>query len=248
VQETFSRLTSTPVREDLPTWSPDGRFLYYVVVDGENRNVLFRVPADASGSPEAVLTADGALEDIDMSADGRLMVFKVANAERNDDDIWYVDFRADSVPRPFLSTEADEEGVGISPDGRWLAYESDESGRDEVYIRAFPGGGARIPISLDGGTDPIWAHSGTELFFMDRARDMLVAARLEIGASVTVAARDALFPVGGYEWGSGEIQHAIAPDDQSFLFIGDRMLTTDDPGELILVLNFFEELKERAGS
>jgi serine/threonine-protein kinase len=245
VQETFSRLTSTPGRADLPTWSPDGRFLYYVVITGDSTNVLFRVPADASGSPEAVLTADFALEDVDMSAEGRFAVFKVEGEAGANDDVWYADLQGDGVPKPFLSTAADEEGIGISPDGRWLAYESDESGRDEVYIRAFPDGGARIPISLDGGTDPLWAHSGRELFFMDRSRDMLIAAQLEIDETVTVTSREELFPVTGYEWGSGEIQHAVTPDDQSFLFIGDRTLRTEDRGELVLVLNFFEELKER---
>lgn len=132
-----------------------------------------------------------------MSADGRFMVFKVDGPGGNNDDIWYVDLQGDSVPRPFLSTEFDEEGIGISPDGRWLAYESDESGRDQVYVRSFPGGGARIPISLDGGSDPIWANSGVELFYMNGSRELVAA---------------------------------------------------DDPGELLLVLNWFEELKARVGN
>ncbi len=248
VQESFSPLTSTAEREDLPIWSPDGRFLYYVVVQGGDLNSVYRVPADASGPPEVVLTADSPLEDIDMSADGRYMVFKVDGPGGDNDDIWYADLQGDSVPKPFLATEFDEEGIGISPDGRWLAYESNESGRDEVYVRAFPGGGARIPISLDGGRDPIWANSGVELFYMNGSRE-LVAAQLDIGESVIVTAREPLFFVGGYEWGGGEIQHAIAPDDQSFYFIGDRALVSaDDPGELLLVLNWYEELKARVGN
>ncbi|GMR13063.1 MAG: hypothetical protein BMS9Abin29_1262 [Gemmatimonadota bacterium] len=247
-QESFSRLTSTTEREDLPVWSPDGRFLYYVIVQGTARNSVFRIPTDASGPAEVVVTADMQLEDIDMSADGRFLVFKANGPSGNQDDIWYVDLQGDSVPKPFLATRFDEEGIGISPDGRWLAYESNESGRDEVYIRSFPGGGARIPISLDGGKDPIWANSGAELFYMNSSRE-LVAAQLDIGETVIVASREALFPVGGYEWGGGEIQHAIAPDDQSFYFIGNRELSVGgDPGELLLVLNWYEELKERVGN
>ncbi|MFV2074209.1 MAG: TolB family protein [Thermoanaerobaculales bacterium] len=87
VQESFSPLTSTVEREDLPIWSPDGRFLYYVVVQGGDRNSVYRVPADASGPPEVVLTADTQLEDIDMSADGRYMVFKAQGPAGNQDDI-----------------------------------------------------------------------------------------------------------------------------------------------------------------
>jgi serine/threonine-protein kinase len=117
------------------------------------------------------------------------------------------------------SSTAQEFSPSLSPDGRWLAYASDESGRDEVYIRPFPNAeSAKYIVSRNGGREPLWSHSGKELFFRTPDGEF-VAAEIASGVTPTVSALRVLFHADSYAPDTKHRSFAVAPDDQSFLFV-----------------------------
>src|SRR5438105_5056575 len=113
--------------------------------------------------PPHVPGAQGAFEGA-VSPDGRTLVFRVDTPDRRR-DIWWVSLGGDSTPHPIAATAAEELMPRLSPDGRWLAYASDESGRSEVYVRPFPGPGGRAQISAAGGAEPVWSPDGARLLY-----------------------------------------------------------------------------------
>jgi serine/threonine-protein kinase len=155
----------------------------------------------------------------------------------------------DTVPEPLVVTEFDEKAIALSPDGRWLAYESDETGRNEVYVRPFPEVGAgKWQVSTGGGVMPVWAHSGQELFYIDPDSQM-VAAQLQPGEDFAISERVVLFSIGPAILFRPTEQYSlydVAPDDQRFVMLQAVSLETSTP-ELILVQNWTEELAARVG-
>jgi len=124
----------------------------------------------------------------------------------------------DSAPasRTLMPAAFNESAPTLSPDGHWLAYQSDQTGRMEVYVQAYPVAGGRVPVSLQGGTEPAWAHSGRELFY--RAGDSLMVASVTLSPAFAVTARHGLF--GGTYLGGGSIrEYDVAPDDQHFVMV-----------------------------
>jgi serine/threonine-protein kinase len=161
---TLTRLTFGGQNEGL-LWTPDGsRITFSSVETGGLQNVVW-VPADGSGEPERLTTGEGGWQwPRSWSPDGRLLVFN-ATHPATDYDIWLLSLGDRPEARPFLQTPFDERDAALSPDGRWVAYQSSETGRPEVYVQAFPGPGGKQQISSDGGLDPVWARSGRELFY-----------------------------------------------------------------------------------
>jgi eukaryotic-like serine/threonine-protein kinase len=122
------------------------------------------------------------------SRDGMKLVFYQVDPETSR-DLWVLDLEADNTATPFRETAANERGIALSPNDRWLAYVSDESGRDEVYVESFPQGGSRWTVSTGGGREPVWSHDGSELFYREEQRMMAVSVResdagLELGAPI----------------------------------------------------------------
>jgi len=154
----------------------------------------------------------------------------------------------DSAAVPLVaSTEFQEAAPALSPDGRWLAYNSNETGRFEVFVRPFPNtDSTRVPISNDGGVSPVWAKSGNELFFMDQSRGM-VAAQLDPNSG-RVLDQETLFalPPGVAENDSNSF-YDISSDGERFLMVRGYIDAAEREGlaGFILVQNFFELLKER---
>ena len=148
-----------------------------------------------------------------------------------------------------LHTPADERNAEISPDGRWLAYESDETGQRQIYVRPFPNvNDARYPISRDGGRTPKWATNGRELFFVDGTH--LVAAEVELTPSFSaknmtkVFARPTILLDAISGSGTGRT-YDVSSDSQRFLMlrVGDASTDADAPASIVIVQNWFEELK-----
>ncbi len=153
---------------------------------------------------------------------------------------------------PLLADAWDEKAPALSPDGRWLAYESNESGTDEVYVRPFPDTDAgKWQVSTSGGRAPVWAHNGRELFYIrpSPARQMMVAA-VETELTFRVGEREALFPLGSdYHLPARYAAYDVAADDKHLFMVrgvafGDELV----PSTLIVVENFFEELKVKVGN
>ena len=184
------------------------------------------------------------------SPDGEWMVFRTVSGPTPSPDDDIVGFRpgVDSIAIPLIaSAEFSEQSPALSPNGRWLAYTSDRTGRREVYARPFPDVDSDVvTVSRGGGQNPRWAHSGNELFFVD-AEGGLVAAEVEAGSVFRVLRRQTLFSA-AYVLIPGSDFYDIGPDDERFLMVrGTSGESTDSGGDVqwVLVQNFFEVLKER---
>jgi serine/threonine-protein kinase len=157
----------------------------------------------------------------------------------------------DSTADPLIVTPFDEKAITLSPDGHWLMYESDETGRNEVYLRPFPDiDQGKWQISTEGGVMPRWAHSGREIFYINRNNEM-VAAQVDLGSGASpVRSRDVLFPLDPamlFRQGEQYALYDVGPGDQRFLMLRTVDLQATEP-DLILVENWFEELKAKVGN
>jgi serine/threonine-protein kinase len=165
----------------------------------------------------------------------------------SDQDVYAIRLGRDSVPVPLLTGSFNERGAALSPDGRWLAYTSNESGRDEIFVRPFPNTSAgRWQVSTTGGSAARWAHSGRELFYEAPAGDMM-SVPVTPGATFAPGAPRRLFPYAGGLLGSNVVPYYdLLPDDQHFLM--GRMASVNQApgaGQLVVVEHWLDELKEK---
>ena len=173
------RVTSSPVIDNRPVWSPDGvRLAFESYADGPTGD-LYQVSINAPERRERLVSTPHAKFPSDWSRDGRFVLYD-ENHPQTGLDVWAVPVAGDRTPFPLVVTSADELGGQLSPDGAWLAYASNESGRFEVYVQAFPGPGGKIAASTSGGSQPRWSPDGGELFFI-AADDGLTSVRMEPG-------------------------------------------------------------------
>jgi hypothetical protein len=207
-QRTWSRLTTNGI-SSRPVWTPDGRRLVY-----SSNDDLWWIAADGSGRPESLLVANGNRFAGAITPDGRAVVFQEASSDRN--GIRSMIFDSAPASRQVIPGTFGESAPALSPDGNWLAYQSDETGQMEVYVRPYPGPGARMSVSLQGGTEPVWARSGWELFF--RSGDSLIAAAVALSPSFAVTGRRPLF-TGSFVSGDTYREYDLAPDDRHFVML-----------------------------
>jgi serine/threonine-protein kinase len=203
-----------------PAWMPDGRHLLFSSDHGSKSALrrLFTVPTDGSDTLQLLLARARHVQEVSWPAGGRYYAFR----EGYDDggtrrDIFAV-AKGDTVAHPLLTTRADERNPAVAPDGRWLAYTSDATGRDEVYLTPFPDGGARIQVSNAGGTSPVWARDGKQLYYLD-GQSALVATQIDEGKPDPAGSTQRLFDASSYYRDSQAEAFDISPDGQHFLFI-----------------------------
>jgi eukaryotic-like serine/threonine-protein kinase len=145
---------------------------------------------------------------------------------------------ADAEPRPLLATPATERGATFSPDGRWLAYESGESGQSEIYVRAVTGDAGRWQISADGGTEALWSPAGRELFY--RSGDRLMVVDVQSGPAFSASRARPLFE-GRYARLAWSVRnYDVSPDGQRFLML--KTIGRGDPHRIVLVQNWDAEV------
>jgi serine/threonine-protein kinase len=233
---TMSRLT---VEQTFlhPVWSPDGS---RVVFDATAGHALYWTAADGSTPPELLLTdAEAFLSPVSISPDGRFLAF-----ERSVDyvtfDIGILPLEGDRVPRPLLATAFHESAPVFSPDGRWLAYVSNETGRYEVYVQAFPGPGGKRLISNGGGREPLWSRTGDEIFY--RNGRAMMAVPVATGSGFAAGSPRKLFE-GAYniEPISAHPVYDVSGDGR-FLMV-KSLSPLEVPRRIRLVLDGLEELK-----
>jgi Tol biopolymer transport system component len=167
---------------------------------------------------ERLSSADVSTDEVQMSPDGEWIVFRQGSGTQR--HLYATRIGSDTAPRALLpDSRAQEYSPAVSPDGRWLAYASDESGRSEVYIRPFPNfASAKYPVSTRGGVEPTWSHAGRELFFL-QADSTFAAAQIATGDVPSVTATRVLFRANDF-WGDTRHRgYSVAPDDQSFVFV-----------------------------
>ena len=219
-------------------WTPDGQRVAFSS-DREGPHNIFWKATDGSGTAERLAFSDGHQDVGSWSPDGEILSFSEAHPETKL-DIWLLYLEEQRRVEPFLQTEFDEEHPMISPDGQWIAYTSNESGRTEVYVQPFPNGGRKWQISTNGGSGPRWARSGRELFYHEGPRMMVVA--VETGADFIAGRTEFLFEVDGlYDAGQGGPNYDVTPDGRHFVF---TLPKPQPPATQIhVVLNWLEELK-----
>jgi serine/threonine-protein kinase len=229
-----------------PRWAPDGTRIA-IGWSGEGRNGLFLADADGRRPPQALVESDVVPLPASWTPDGRGIVF----VRGGDVLVHWLDGEKGSS-RPLLDTPAVEQWPELSPDGKWLAYASDETGRSEVYVRRFPDLGGRVQVSADGGVSPLWSRDGRRLFYVERANESVQGVLTELtvspGPSLVPGPPRPLFDlderrlVASYT-ATGYTQ---TPDGQGFVFAQTASAEVPPPpSQIHLVQNWLDELKER---
>jgi serine/threonine-protein kinase len=232
-QRTLSRLSFENDGHD-PVWSRDGRWVYYVHGGG-----IWRRRADGGGGADSVY-AGRAAQVLDFAADGAI----IGSSGNGPFDL--VQLSADPPHRmtPLVATPFNEEAATLSPDGRWLAYTSDETGRPEVYVRPFPAAGAKALVSRGGGSEPRWAPGGGTLYYrgLKDGVEYLVAARTVVGAAFDVVGRTPLFAITDFDSAEPHANWDVSPDGKRFVMVDEGPMT-----EMVFVLNWAAEARQHAG-
>jgi Tol biopolymer transport system component/tRNA A-37 threonylcarbamoyl transferase component Bud32 len=221
-----SRVTFDPQFEFSPVWSPDGKTIFY---NGNKTGayLIYRLSAEGAGEPVAISKARGLSQSPnDITPDGRQLVFG-SQEPQTGFDLWILDTAGGTPPVPYLNTAYNDFNARLSPDGRWIAYTSNENGRDEVYVQSFPTLGSKVQVSNGGADSPVWRRDGKRLFFL--APDgSLMAADVTPGAALRVAA-----PVKLFRFPRSTNFYDITPDGQRVLA---SMSASDAAGRTIGVI------------
>jgi serine/threonine-protein kinase len=256
---TLTRLTlEEETAEHWPTWTPDGARITYASNRG-GRFRIYEVPADGSGpeqclisairderAPEERLSASGFTAPGSWSPDGQVLAFYYIG------EIWTLP--RDREPSPFLQLPFFVQYPEFSPDGRWLVYVSNFSGRREVYVTSYPGPGPKIQISVEGGMSPAWSRDGREIFFWGLDDGEGLAPMMVVDVTT-----DPVFSVGkprelfkvestGYVGAMPFRSYDVTSDGRKFLMLKQSSRVEEPVTELSVVLNWFEELKRLAPS
>ena len=238
----FSRITFGDSAHFRASWSADGRSLLYITDRGTGGGLPYMTRADGTGPARALVSSPFNFVHVIESRDGRWLLLRRSVNEPGNGDIFGVK-TGDTALVPLLTGPAREANPALSPDGRWLAYESDESGTSEVYVRPFPDvASGRWQVSLSGGSAPRWAHSGRELFYVNGRQEM-VSTEVRPGPTFAVGEPRVLFPANSYNLIPSYPLYDVAPDDRRFLMV--RGVAAEGETELILTENWFEELRAR---
>jgi len=233
-----TRFTFNPANDDFPLWSPDGsRIVWASNLEGTYQ--LYQKAASGAGQESLLLKSDYYKFPTDWSRDGRYILYREVNPKTKF-DIWVLPVGSqgnDQKPFPLLQTDANEAAAVLSPDGQWVAYTSDESGRYEVYVQSFPAGGGKRQISTAGGLGPRWA--GNELFY--HAPDgKLMAITVKSGTGFEASAPVPLFE---FRPGGNLITpyYVVTKDGQKFLL--STIVDTEAAAPLTVVINWAAEVK-----
>src|SRR5688572_15670236 len=225
-----------------PRWTPDGRSVSFLSGSGPAELALVVRRFDASDRGDTLLPASGALSEIEWHPDGLTAILRVGNLVGTRDIMRFTP-GADTTPRVVLGGSQDELGPTISPDGKWLAYLSNESGRPEIYVRPFddPSSG-RTPVSVDGASVPVWSRNGKELFWRGADGASMYVADVRTGATFSAGEPRLLFSRSEYVWEYFARSFDVSLDGSRFLMVSTAGSQTD---EMVLVLNLSTQLRSR---
>jgi serine/threonine-protein kinase len=233
-RQTLRRLTFDPAQDEYPVWSRDGRSIFFASFRNQRWGV-FAQAADGTGNVRLVGAGASELDPMSLSADGRRLVV------RQGGDLLLLPLNPTGNVLPLLSRPFNEVNGEISPDDRWIAFQSNESGRDEVYVRPFPAVNDGLwQISASGGRQPLWARNGRELFYLGPAGLMSIPIETKGGfqfGQPTVVLEKA---ADRYWFATAGRAYDVSPDGQRFLML------KEDPqaaARLLVVQNWFDELK-----
>jgi len=238
-----SRLTSDPGADTAPVWSPDGTRIAFAGERSGKLSVRQKV-IDGTAADEALLEASNNVPFPNgWSPDGRFIVYSFTESFPIRSNVWFLPLFGDRKPFPLAKTRFIEGSGVFSPDGRWIAYMSDESGQPNVYVQPFPASGPKYPMSRGWGGQPVWRADGRELFYLG-ADGTLMAVPIGVGAQFDAGTPQPLFAtnVPGNKFYSSQV-YAVTRDGERFLL--PARPAQSRPAPLTVLVNWQEELKQR---
>ena len=251
-RDTMSRLTFNTQLPGYPIWSPDGKHIafYFSSTGGYS---LGWIRADGSGETQRLLDRKNLVSPFSFFPDGRRLAYHETDPDTSNDlwtlalDVSDPEHLKPGRPEPFLRTPSNERDPVVSPDGRWIAYKSDESGRQEVYVRPFPGPGGKSQISNTGGQLPVWSQKGRELFFQNLENRIMVTDYKVVGESF-IPDKPHLWVDQKLHDVHGILNYDLAPDGKRFAIFPELKTQAEEKGDVqvAFLLNFFDELRRRA--
>jgi Tol biopolymer transport system component len=219
-----------------PGWLPDGRHIVYKGLGG----TLFRIATDGSGVAESLLARPNtSTQEITVSSDGKLLVFRDSDG-RTRRDVWVATLDTPRTLRPLLKTPFEERGIALSPDGRWLAYTSNETGINEIFVRRLEEGSGRWKASRGEAREPRWGPGGRELFY--RTGDSVMAVTANLAAEPSFSPPRSVL-VGQFNGDQHVATWDIARDGKQFVFTRNR--GQEDSPRMTVLLNWLGQLRAR---
>jgi hypothetical protein len=226
-----------------PVWTADAKHVVYRATRHGSRDLFWKATDGTSEEERLTPAGNGTQTPSSWSADGGIVAF-TGSSEKTGGDIWFMNPASHATRTMFLATANNEWNARFSPNGRWLAYQSLESGRPEVYVQPFPGPGPRHLISTEGGIEPVWSADGRELFYLHRGAMMAVGIT-EVPVFAAAAPRR-LFQGQFRQSATASSAYAVSKDGRRFLRI--QAVHNEGPvTEVRVVLNWFDELRRPPG-
>jgi len=235
-RDTQTRLTFDEGRDLYPVWSPDGQYVYFTTNRAGKWSIL-RKRADGTGAEESMFESEKEVDVYGASPDGRFIGYHDLTASG---DLYLLPLEGDRTPHPLFTSAASDGDITFSPDGKWVAYDSDESGRWEVYVRPVSGEGGKWQVSAQGGEFARWSKAGTALFYQERGKGIWTVPVKTAGGSFEVGRPEKLF-----DFAPGiQPDWDIAPDGSRFLMVQSELATVAGGRNMVkIVFNWFEDLK-----
>jgi serine/threonine protein kinase len=235
------RFTFDPADDLNPIWSKDGGRIYFSSSRKGPRD-LYQKKVDAADEEEIIYSSSEIKNVEDISPDGRLLLYNTndtAPDSPNKNDLWLLPLDGERIPKPYLKSQFNEDQAAISPDGRWVAYRSFESGREEIYVATFPQIGGKWQVSSGGGDEPRWRRDGKELYFTVKDRQLMAAEVKSNSSAFETGVPTLLFEI--QLSALGRNRYVVSGDGQRFL-VSTRLDETVVP--INVVLNWIAEVKK----
>jgi len=252
-RDTLTRLTFSGDSNSNPVWTPDGQRITYSMRDKDGATNIYWKRSDGAGEAQRLTQSKATQYPASWSPDGKFLAFHqndpgsstgwdlyTLSMEGNEKTGW-----KPGEAKPFLNTPATEVYPAFSPDGRWLAYMSNESGAMEVYVRPFPGPGGKWQISSGGGSLPIWSHTSKQLFYRTNDQKIMGVTYSASGESIQ-ASKPVLWSDAPFTNRGTAINYALHSDGKRFAVLKAPGTGADQQvNKFVLVLNFFDELRQK---
>ena len=237
-----TRLTFDPAPDVFPVWSVNGDKIIFVSGRTGTNSILQR-PASGTGADEMLLPTNGKnAYTLDVSPDGKYILYEIGDGVNNSVDMWLIPTSGDRTPIAYMQTAASESDGRFSPDGKWLAYVSDESGRPEIYVRSFSGSGGKWQVTTEGGIQPMWRRDGKELYYVDPDKN-LTAVKVDSSSAIPFGDHENLFQISFPANNPWRARNRYVPMDTGQKFLVNDAADGASRLPMTLILNWQSGLK-----